>query len=49
MMRSNAFSNQFPFTEQETGLDRLARAALDFMGTEPIPWYWSYHVRIAVK
>ncbi len=49
MMRSNALSNQFQFTEQEIGLDRLTQAALQYIGPEPIPWYFSYRVRIGVK
>lgn len=49
MMRSNALSHQFQFTEQETGFDRLSLAALQHIGSEPIPWYVSYRVRIGVK
>jgi ubiquinone/menaquinone biosynthesis C-methylase UbiE len=49
MMQSNAFSSQFQLTEQETGLDRLGQAALQHIGSEPIPWYVSYRVRIGVK
>ncbi|HLZ24861.1 MAG TPA: class I SAM-dependent methyltransferase [Ktedonobacterales bacterium] len=49
MMRSNAFSQQFQFTEQETGFDRLSIAAFQFLGSESIPWYWSYRVRIGIK
>lgn len=49
MGRSNAFSNQFQFTEQESGLDRLSNAALQYIGSEPIPWYISYRVRIGVR
>ncbi len=49
MMRSSAFSQQFQFTEQETGLDRLSSAASQLLGAEPVPWYWSYRVRIGVK
>jgi ubiquinone/menaquinone biosynthesis C-methylase UbiE len=49
MMQSSAFSNQFQFTEQETGLDRLRQAAFQYIGSEPIPWYWSYRVRIGIK
>jgi len=36
-------------TEQEVGLDHLQRVAQDFIGPEPIPWYFSYRVRIGVK
>ncbi len=49
MMQSNAFSNQSQFTGQETGFDRLAQAAYQYLGSEPVPWYWSYRVRIGVK
>ena|SRR5581483_6265499 len=49
MMQSSAFSHQFRFTEQETGFDRLRQAALQHIGSEPIPWYVSYRVRIGVK
>ena len=49
MMRSSAFNNQFQFTEQESGLDHLTQAALQYIGSEPVPWYVSYRVRIGVK
>lgn len=49
MMQSSAFSGQFPFTEQEVGFDRLRQAALQYIGSEPIPWYFSYRVRIGIK
>lgn len=49
MMQSSAFSRQFQFTEQEIGFDRLRQAALQHIGTEPIPWYFSYRVRIGIK
>jgi hypothetical protein len=49
MTRSNAFSHQFQFTDQEIGLDRLSSAAFDTLGSEPTPWYVSYRVRIGVK
>lgn len=49
MTRSNALSNQSHFTEQEIGLDRLTSAAYQFIGSEPIPWYVSYRVRIGIK
>ncbi|MGI9058046.1 MAG: methyltransferase domain-containing protein [Ktedonobacteraceae bacterium] len=45
MTRSNAFS----FTEQEISFDRLSSAAFQSLGSEPIPWYVSYRVRIGVK
>jgi ubiquinone/menaquinone biosynthesis C-methylase UbiE len=49
MMQSSALSNQFQFTEQEIGFDRLRQAALQHIGSEPIPWYFSYRVRIGIK
>ena len=49
MMRSNAFSHQFQFTDHEIGFDRLSSVALQSIGSEPIPWYVSYRVRIGVK
>ncbi len=49
MTRSNAFSNQFQFSDQEIGLDRLSSAALQYMGSEPVRWYFSYRVRIGIK
>ncbi len=49
MMRSSAFSGQFQFTDQEIGFDRLSNAAHQFIGSEPVPWYFSYRVRIGIK
>ncbi len=49
MMQSSAFNQQAQFTDQEVGLDRLSSAALHYIGSEPIPWYFSYRVRIGVK
>lgn len=49
MTRSNAFSHQFQFTDQEIGVDRLSSAAFQLLGSEPIPWYVSYRVRIGIK
>ncbi|HEX6796611.1 MAG TPA: methyltransferase domain-containing protein [Ktedonobacterales bacterium] len=49
MMRSNAFSSQLQLTDQELGFDRLRQAALHYIGSDPIPWYWSYRVRIGIK
>ncbi len=49
MTRSNAFSHQFQFTEQEIGFDRLSSVVFQSIGSEPIPWYVSYRVRIGVK
>ncbi len=36
-------------TEHEIALDRLKRAALDYIGSEPIPWYFSYRVRLGIR
>ena len=36
-------------TEQEVGLDHLKRVAQDCIGSEPIPWYFSYRIRIGIK
>jgi ubiquinone/menaquinone biosynthesis C-methylase UbiE len=49
MSQSSAFNNQFQFTEQETGFDRLRQAALQHIGSQPIPWFVSYRARIGVK
>jgi hypothetical protein len=49
MMQSSALSHQFQSIEQEIGFDRLKQAALQHIGFEPIPWYWSYRVRIGIK
>ncbi len=49
MTRSNALSHQFQFTEQEIGFDRLSSAAFQSLGSETIPWYVSYRVRIGIK
>ncbi len=49
MMRSNALSHQCQFIEQEIDFDRLRQAALHHIGSEPIPWYFSYRVRIGIK
>ena len=49
MMRSVAFSNQFQFTDQKLGFDRLSSAAFQYIGSEPAPWYVSYRVRIGIK
>jgi ubiquinone/menaquinone biosynthesis C-methylase UbiE len=48
MMRSNAFSQQFQFTDEEVGFDRLHNAVLQAFGAESILWYVSYRVRIGI-
>ncbi len=49
MAQSSAFSNQFQFSDQETGFDGLRRAAHQYIGDEPVPWYVGYRVRIGIK
>lgn len=49
MARSNAFSHQFQFTDQEIGLEHLSRVVSQVMGTAPVPWFVSYRARIGVK
>jgi len=36
-------------TEQELGIDQLKEVAHRVIGTDPIPWYLSYRVRIGIK
>lgn len=36
-------------SEREVGLDTFRAEAERVIGTEPIPWYWTYRVRIGVK
>ena len=52
LILTNAYSHHFKLntiTEQEIGFDRLKQAALQYIGSEPIPWYFSYRVRIGIK
>lgn len=52
MVLTNAYSHQLKLktiTEEEIGIDRLEHAALQHIGSEPIPWYFSYKVRIGIK
>lgn len=52
MILTNAYGRQFKqntITEQEVGFDRLRQAAFQHIGSEPIPWYFSYRVQIGVK
>ena len=46
---SIAFGDQLQLAEQEIELERLRRAAFQYIGTELIPWYSSYRVRIGIK
>lgn len=51
MILTNAYGHYFKLktiTEQELGFERLTRAAFQFLGSKPIPWYVSYRVRIGV-
>jgi ubiquinone/menaquinone biosynthesis C-methylase UbiE len=52
MILTNAYSHQFKLktiTEQEIGFDRLSHTACEQIGCEPIPWCFSYRVRIGLK
>jgi SAM-dependent methyltransferase len=52
MILTSGYSYQFKqktITEQEIGFDRLTRTAFQTLGTQPIPWYFSYRVRIGIK
>jgi ubiquinone/menaquinone biosynthesis C-methylase UbiE len=52
MVLTNAYGHQFKqntITEQEVGFERLKQAAYQHIGSEPIPWYFSYKVRIGIK
>lgn len=52
MILTSGYSYQFKLktiTEQEIGFDRLRRIAFQYIGSEPIPWYFSYKVRIGIK
>jgi len=52
MILTNAYSHQFKLktiTAQEIGFDRLTHAAFQYIGSEPIPWYFSNRVRIGMK
>jgi ubiquinone/menaquinone biosynthesis C-methylase UbiE len=52
MILTSGYSYQFKMktiTEQEIGFDRLTRVALQALGAKPIPWYFSYRVRIGIK
>ena len=52
MVLTNAYAHEFKqntITEQEINFDRLKSAALQLIGSKPIPWYFSYKVRIGIK
>lgn len=49
---TNAYSHQFKLhtiSEQEIGFARLRDAVLQYIGSEAMPWYFSYRIRIGVK
>jgi ubiquinone/menaquinone biosynthesis C-methylase UbiE len=37
------------FSESELGIDKLRDTAARFIGDQPVNWYWSYRIRLAVK
>jgi ubiquinone/menaquinone biosynthesis C-methylase UbiE len=52
LLMTNTYSHQFKLhnlTEEEIGFARLRQAALDYIGTETIPWYFSYQVRLGIR
>ncbi|HLI06849.1 MAG TPA: class I SAM-dependent methyltransferase [Ktedonobacteraceae bacterium] len=52
MLMTSTFGHHFEMhtiTEHEIDFDRLKRAAHQYIGSEPVPWYLSYRVRVGVK
>jgi hypothetical protein len=52
MILTNAYSHQFKLktiTEQEIAFDRLTHGAFQYIGSELIPWYFSYRIRIGIR
>jgi len=52
LILSSGYSHQLKHgtvTEQEIGFDRLRQVAHELIGKQPIPWYFSYHVRIGIR
>lgn len=52
LVLSSGYSYQLKcgiITEAEIGLDRLKQAAARYIGSTPIPWYFSYHVRLGIR
>ncbi len=49
MMQSSALNSQLSFTEQETSFERIKQVVLQHIGSEPIPWYFSYRIRIGIR
>jgi hypothetical protein len=36
-------------SEEEIGVDSFKSTIYNVLGTEPVPFYFSYHVRLGVK
>jgi hypothetical protein len=52
LIMTNTYGHQFKLntiTEAEIDFARLTQAAHDYIGPEPIPWYFSYQVRIGIR
>jgi len=52
MVLTNAYSHHFKretITEHDLGFDRLRHAAFQSLGSRPVPWYFSYRVRIGIR
>ena len=52
MIMTNRYSHEFKLntiTEEEIGLEQLREAAQRYIGSEALPWYFSYNVRIGIK
>lgn len=49
MMQTSAFSNQSRSADEEAEGGRFSSAVALILGSEPIPWYVSYRIRIGVK
>jgi SAM-dependent methyltransferase len=52
MVLTNAYGRQFQLktiTEDEVHWERLRQAAFQSIGSKPVPWYFSYRVRLGVK
>lgn len=52
LLLTNTYGHHFKLktvTEQEIGFDRLRQAAWQYIGSEPIAWYFSYKVRLGMK
>lgn len=52
MIMTNRYSHEFKLntiTEEEIGLAQLREAAQRYIGSEALPWYFSYKVRLGIK